>query len=44
MIHGNHNDETLVMLTLAGDQNAYEALVLRYQNAVIAAADSSNVP
>ncbi len=31
-------DETLVMLTLAGEQTAYEQLVLRYQNAVIAAA------
>ncbi len=40
MIHGNHNDETLVMLTLAGDQSAYETLVRRYQNAVIASADS----
>ncbi|MBQ8400929.1 MAG: sigma-70 family RNA polymerase sigma factor [Clostridia bacterium] len=31
-------DETLVMLTLAGEQSAYEKLVLRYQNAVIGSA------
>ncbi|MBQ8448418.1 MAG: sigma-70 family RNA polymerase sigma factor [Clostridia bacterium] len=30
--------ETLVTLTLAGDQGAYEALVLRFQRAVIASA------
>ncbi len=34
------NDETLVLLTLAGDQSAYEALVIRYEKAVIAAAQS----
>lgn len=34
----NQNDETLVMLTLAGEQAAYEVLVVRYQRAVIAAA------
>ncbi len=30
-----YNDESLVMLTLAGEQNAYEALVEKYQCAVI---------
>ncbi len=34
----NETDETLVMLTLAGEQSAYEALVSRYQRAVIASA------
>ncbi len=34
------NDETLVMLTLAGEQSAYEVLVNRYQKAVIASAFS----
>ncbi len=34
----NQNDETLVMLTLAGEQRAYEVLVVRYQRAVISAA------
>ena len=38
MQHQYLTDETLVMLTLAGDQSAYEKLVLRYQNAVIASA------
>lgn len=33
-------DETLVMLTLAGEPSAYEALVIRHQNAVIASAAS----
>ena len=33
-------DETLVLLTLAGDQNAYESLVVRHQRAVIAAANA----
>lgn len=32
------NDETLVMLTLAGEQSAYETLVKRYQKAVVSAA------
>ncbi|MBQ7338677.1 MAG: sigma-70 family RNA polymerase sigma factor [Clostridia bacterium] len=32
------NDETLVMLTLAGDQDAYEVLVRRYEQAVRSAA------
>ena len=36
----NLNDETLVMLTLAGEQRAYEVLVNRYQKAVIASAFS----
>jgi len=34
----NQDDKTLVMLTLAGEQTAYEVLVARYQRAVIAAA------
>ena len=34
------NDETLVLLTLAGEQSAYEVLVNRYQKAVIASAYS----
>ena len=33
-------DETLVLLTLAGEQTAYEALVTRYQNRVILSAAS----
>ncbi len=33
-------DETLVLLTLAGDPSAYEALVVRYQRAVVAAANT----
>ena len=40
MLYRNQNDETLVMLTLAGEQDAYEALVTRYQNAVIMSASS----
>ncbi len=40
MHHRNQQDETLVMLTLAGEEMAYEALVTRYQKAVIAAAAS----
>ena len=36
----NENDETLVMLTLAGEQSAYEVLVVRYQRAVVASAYS----
>ncbi|MDE6725217.1 MAG: sigma-70 family RNA polymerase sigma factor, partial [Ruminiclostridium sp.] len=39
-MYQNQNDETLVMLTLAGEQNAYAVLVERYENAVIAAAAS----
>ncbi len=38
MYYQNETDETLVMLTLAGEQSAYEALVIRYQKAVIASA------
>ena len=38
MFYYNVNDETLVMLTLVGDQGAFEALIVRYQNAVIASA------
>ena len=34
----NEPDETLVMLTLAGEQTAYEILVTRYQRSVIASA------
>lgn len=36
----NQNDETLVMLTLAGEQSAYESLVIRHQKTVVAAAAS----
>ncbi len=38
MYYQNDPDETLVMLTLAGEQSAYEVLVRRYQSAVIASA------
>ena len=40
MYYQNETDQTLVMLTLAGEQNAYEVLVTRYQKTVIAAAAS----
>lgn len=40
MNYRNQTDETLVLLTLAGEKEAFEALVLRHQNAVIAAAAS----
>ena len=40
MLYREQNDETLVMLTLAGNQDAYEGLVLRYQKAVLASAMS----
>lgn len=40
MYYQNESDETLVMLTLAGEQTAYEVLVTRYQKATIAAAMS----
>lgn len=40
MLYQDQNDETLVMLTLAGEQRAYEVLVLRYEKAVIAAANT----
>ena len=36
----NETDETLVLLTLAGEQRAYEVLVRRYQNSVVASAIS----
>ena len=38
MFDRNETDETLVMLTLAGEQTAFETLVVRYQRAVVAAA------
>ncbi|MBQ8310228.1 MAG: hypothetical protein IJX80_04345 [Clostridia bacterium] len=38
MIYSEQNDSTLVERTLLGDEQAYEALVIRYQRAVIAAA------
>lgn len=40
MLHQNTTDETLVMLTLAGEQCAYEVLVVRYQRAAILSAMS----
>ena len=40
MNYKEQKDENLVMLTLAGEEKAFEALVLRYQNSVIAAAAS----
>ena len=40
MLHQNTTDETLVMLTLAGEQCAYEVLVVRYQRAAISSAMS----
>ena len=40
MLGYDHSDATLVMLTLAGDQRAYEALVTRYERAVMIAATS----
>lgn len=36
----SNTDETLVMLTLVGDQSAYEALVVRWEKTVISAAAS----
>lgn len=38
MYYQNETDETLVLLTLAGEQQAYEVLVVRYQKAVVASA------
>ena len=38
MYYQHEPDETLVMLTLAGEQTAYEILVTRYQKAVITSA------
>ncbi len=40
MIYSEQSDNILVTLTLVGNQNAYEALVIRYQRAVIASAYS----
>ncbi len=40
MHYQEQSDETLVMLTLAGEQSAYEVLVIRYEKAVISAAYS----
>ena len=40
MNYRNQTDETLVLLTLAGEKEAFEALVVRHQNSVIAAAAS----
>jgi len=40
LYYQNNSDETLVMLTLAGEQSAYEVLVNRYQKAVVASAIS----
>ena len=40
MLYQNQSDETLVMLTLAGVQSAYEVLVIRHQMSVISAAAS----
>ena len=37
MLYRDQTDETLVMLTLAGEEKAFEGLVLRYQKAVMAA-------
>ena len=39
-MYRDQTDETLVLLTLSGEQKAYETLVVRYQNSVIAAANS----
>ena len=38
MYYQYESDETLVMLTLAGEQSAYEVLVKRYQSAVVSSA------
>ena len=38
MYNHNETDETLVLLTLAGEQTAYEVLVMRYQQTVTAVA------
>ena len=38
MYYRNEPDDTLVMLTLAGEQTAYEILVTRYQRAVVSSA------
>ena len=39
-MYKNQTDETLVLLTLSGEQKAYEVLVTRYQTSVIASANS----
>ena len=40
MYYKHESDETLVMLTLAGEQTAYEVLVTRHQNVVVSSAMS----
>jgi len=40
MVYKDCNDETLVSITLLGDEKAYETLVTRYEKAVINAAYS----
>ena len=40
MLYREQNDETLVLLTLAGDKTAYETLVKKYESAVTASAFS----
>ncbi len=35
MLYQNYNDETLVMLTLAGEERAYEVLVARWEKSVV---------
>ena len=40
MLYSDQSDSTLVMLTLAGEQRAYEVLVVRYEKAVVAAANA----
>ena len=40
MNYRNQSDETLVLLTLAGEKEAFEELVIRHRNTVIAAAAS----
>ncbi len=39
-MYRNQTDETLVLLTLSGEQKAYEVLVTRHQSSVIASANS----
>ncbi len=39
-MYRNQTDETLVLLTLSGEQKAYEVLVTRHQSSAIAAANS----
>ena len=40
MNYSEQNDAMLVALTLTGDQNAFEALVLRWEKAVLASANA----